>query len=300
TYSNPKSLLKISLGFPIRELQKMFSSSQFEPNSAFSGGGFMSSQPSQAYESSSSAAKNREFQGLVPVTVKQITECFQSGGEKSGLVINGISLTNVSLVGLVCDKDVSKVTEVRFTLDDGTGRIDCKRWVNETFDAREMESVSDGTYVRLNGHLKTFQGKTQLLVFSVRPIMDFNQVTFHYIECIHFYSQNSESKGQQVGDVTQSVSTTFQGGSNTNQAAPLNPVVSSQNDGNGRKNIDDMILDYLKQPACTARQQGIHIDEIAQQLKIPKNKLESVIQSLEGDGLIYSTIDEYHFKHVEL
>jgi replication factor A2 len=78
-------------------------------------------------------------------------------------------------------------------------------------------------------------------------------------------------------------------------------VVSSQNnDGNGRKNLDDMILDYLKQPACTARQQGIHIDEIAQQLKIPKNKLEGVVQSLEGDGLIYSTIDEYHFKHVEL
>ncbi|CAE6006506.1 unnamed protein product [Arabidopsis arenosa] len=279
----------------------MFSSSQFEPNSAFSGGGFMSSQPSQAYESSSSTAKNREFQGLVPVTVKQITECFQTSGEKSGLVINGISLTNVSLVGLVCDKDVSKVTEVRFTLDDGTGRIDCKRWVNETFDAREMESVRDGTYVRVNGHLKTFQGKTQLLVFSVRPIMDFNEVTFHYIECIHFYSQNSESQGQQVGDVTQSVNTTFQGGSNTNQATPLNPVVSSQNnDGNGRKNLDDMILDYLKQPACTARQQGIHIDEIAQQLKVPKNKLEGVIQSLEGDGLIYSTIDEYHFKHVEL
>ncbi|KAL1194044.1 Replication protein A 32 kDa subunit A [Cardamine amara subsp. amara] len=285
----------------------MFSSSQFEPNSAFSGGGFMSSQPSQAYESSSSTAKNREFQGLVPVTVKQITECFQSGAEKSGLVINGISLTNVSLVGLVCDKDDSKVTEVRFILDDGTGRIDCKRWVNEAFDAGEMESVQDGTYVRLNGHLKTFQGKTQLLVFSVRPIIDFNEVTFHYIECIHFYSQNSESQGQQVGDATQSqianssVNTTFQGGSNTNQATPLNPVVSSQNnDGNGRKNLDDMILDYLKQPACTARQQGIHIDEIAQQLKIPKNKLEGVIQSLEGDGLIYSTIDEYHFKHVEL
>ncbi|KAL9282166.1 hypothetical protein AtEden1_Chr5g0127751 [Arabidopsis thaliana] len=34
----------------------------------------------------------------------------------------------VSLVGLMCDKDVSKVTLVRFTLDDGTGQFDCKRW----------------------------------------------------------------------------------------------------------------------------------------------------------------------------
>lgn len=24
--------------------------------------------------------------------------------------------------------------------------------------------------------------------------MDFNEVTFHYIECIHFYSQNSQSQ----------------------------------------------------------------------------------------------------------
>jgi hypothetical protein len=32
------------------------------------------------------------------VTVKQITECFQSSGEKSGLVINGISLTNVNTI----------------------------------------------------------------------------------------------------------------------------------------------------------------------------------------------------------
>lgn len=43
-------------------------------------------------------------------------------------VVMFLVLVQVSLVGLVCDKDISKVTEVRFALDDGTGRIDCKRW----------------------------------------------------------------------------------------------------------------------------------------------------------------------------
>ncbi|KAF3498400.1 hypothetical protein DY000_02057639 [Brassica cretica] len=34
--------------------------------------------------------------------------------------------------------------------------------------------------------------------------MDFIEVTFHYIECIHFYSKNSESQlGQQASEVTQ-------------------------------------------------------------------------------------------------
>ncbi|KAF3541605.1 hypothetical protein F2Q69_00024075 [Brassica cretica] len=44
-------------------------------------------------------------------------------------------------------EEFSKVTEVRLSLVDGTGGIDYKRRVNESFDAREME---DGTYVRLN------------------------------------------------------------------------------------------------------------------------------------------------------
>ncbi|KAF2534022.1 hypothetical protein F2Q70_00029847 [Brassica cretica] len=40
----------------------------------------------------------------------------------------------------VSDEDFSKVTEVRFSLVDGTGGIDYKRRVNESFDTREMES----------------------------------------------------------------------------------------------------------------------------------------------------------------
>ncbi|KAF2551747.1 hypothetical protein F2Q68_00034316 [Brassica cretica] len=46
----------------------------------------------------------------------------------------------VDLDGHLGDEDFSKVTEVRFSLVDGTGGIDYKRRVNECFDAREMES----------------------------------------------------------------------------------------------------------------------------------------------------------------
>jgi hypothetical protein len=39
--------------------------------------------------------KNRDSQGLVPVTVKQISEASHSGDEKSNFSINGVDLTNV-------------------------------------------------------------------------------------------------------------------------------------------------------------------------------------------------------------
>ncbi|CAN6916548.1 unnamed protein product [Brassica oleracea var. botrytis] len=48
-------------------------------------------------------------------------------------------------------------------------------------------------------------GDMELMYVSiVRPIMDYIEVTFHYIECIHFYSKNFESQlGQQASEVTQ-------------------------------------------------------------------------------------------------
>lgn len=55
--------------------------------------------------------QSRETQGLVPVTVKQISEASQSGDEKSTFVINGVDVANVcSLVAFdvfLSTKDIS-------------------------------------------------------------------------------------------------------------------------------------------------------------------------------------------------
>ncbi|PNX95747.1 replication factor A protein 2 [Trifolium pratense] len=126
----------------------------------------MSSQPN---DSSPAPTKNRDSQGLVPVTVKQISEASHSGDEKSNFSINGVDLTNVTLVGIVHEK-AERNTDVNFVLDDGTGRITCRRWINETFDTKEMEEVLNGNYVRVYGHLKSFQGVRQLTAFSVRHV----------------------------------------------------------------------------------------------------------------------------------
>ncbi|GLT52889.1 hypothetical protein SLA2020_261990 [Shorea laevis] len=192
----------------------MFSSTQFDANSAFSGGGFTFSQQSQPSDSDPLwrnqtgfmcfalshgvslcpsffwwGLQSRETQGLVPVTVKQISEASQSGDEKSTFVINGVDVANVTLVGMVFDK-VGRNTDVGFNLDDGTGRIGCRRWMNENFDTIEMEKILDGMYVRVNGHLKSFKGVKQLVAFSVRPVTNFDEVAFHFIDCIHNHLQS--------------------------------------------------------------------------------------------------------------
>ncbi|KAJ0974376.1 hypothetical protein J5N97_016341 [Dioscorea zingiberensis] len=171
----------------------------------FSGGGFMPSQATQTPESGFS--KSRGVQGVIPLTVKQISEAYHSNDDKSNFIVDGVEAGNVRLLGLVMNK-AERVTDVTFTLDDGTGRIDVNRWVNETSDTNEMAVIQNGMYVVINGSLKGFQGKKHVVAFSVRPVVDFNHITLHFIECIHVHLDNTRPKGAglaqaQTGSVVQ-------------------------------------------------------------------------------------------------
>jgi replication factor A2 len=101
----------------------------------------------------------------------------------------------VRLVGRMLNK-LDRVTDVSFTLDDGTGRVPVNRWwdamyrfivlnklwiiswlctdfyfflrENDSTDTKEMADIQNGDYVIVNGGLKGFQGKRQVVAYSVR------------------------------------------------------------------------------------------------------------------------------------
>ncbi|CAO2816594.1 unnamed protein product [Amaranthus hypochondriacus] len=265
----------------------MFSQSQYD-------NGFTSSQLTQS-DSTPSPAKSRDPQGTIPVTVKQISQASPSStDDKSNFNIDGVNVTNVKLVGIIFDK-TEKVTDVSFTLDDGTGRIGCKRWLNEAFDRKQMEIIEDGMYVRLVGHLKSSRGNAEIVVFHMRPVSDFNEVTLHQVECIHQHLLNNKS---QKGDplppnlmTESSQNNPVKVESNTFQSS-----TSNQMSVDGLKDIDQRVLDFLQQSSSLAQEKGVHRDEIARHLKVPVEKIMESITCLEDEGLIYSTVDDFHFK----
>jgi len=136
-------------------------------NSLFGGGGFMPSQSTAVPESSGGVSKGRNAQTLLPLTVNQIVDAAQASDDKSNFAINGVEVSTVRLVGRMLGK-IERVTDVQFTLDDGTGKIDVNRWENESSDTKEMADVNDGNYVIVNGGLKGFQGKRRVVAYSVR------------------------------------------------------------------------------------------------------------------------------------
>lgn len=263
-------------------------------------GGFTSSQLTQSDSGPSPAAKSRDPQGVVPLTVKQISQASPSSADdKSSFQIDGVDVTNVKLVGMVFDK-TEKVTDVSFTLDDGTGRIGCRRWVNEAFDRRQMVAIENGIYVSLVGLLRTSKNNTEIVAFNVRPVSNFDEVTLHYVECIYQHMQNKKSQPRgdslsQSHTTESSQSTPVKSESNGFHSSPPNQF-SMQMSVDGLKDIDQRVLDYLQQPASLAQEKGVHRDEIARHLKLSVDKIMQSITCLEDEGLIYSTIDEFHFK----
>ncbi|OWM87013.1 hypothetical protein CDL15_Pgr016050 [Punica granatum] len=271
--------------------------SQFDGAAAFSGGGFMPSQTTQATDPSAfSPAKNRDSQSLLPVTVKQISAAVLSSDDRVNLLIDGIDVNNVTLMGKILNK-AERVTDVTFSLDDGTGRIECNKWFNESLDTNEAEGIWDGMYVRVHGHLKSFQGKRQLNVFSIRPVTDFNEITTHFIECIYVHVYNTKLQKSQGGLNMQPqmtnplTSTPFK----VQPVAPSNQF-SAQPVIDGLSHNIKMVLDCLQRPQYLKVIRGAHIDDVAQQLNLPLEKVKEAIHYLEEEGLVYSTTDEYHFK----
>ncbi|XP_078446653.1 replicon protein A2 isoform X2 [Wolffia australiana] len=232
---------------------------QMDGSSLFSGGGFMPSQATQVPDS-------------------------------------GVSPAKVTLVGLVTSK-VERVTDVSFTLDDGTGRIDINRWVNESSDANEMAKILNGMYVKVNGQLKGFHGKRHAVAFSIRPITDFNDITLHLIECIYVHLYNSGAKSGDTtdqrpisnpGSTYQSVGTGYQ--------APNSNQFSARSSGKGPDDVLNLVLEFFNDPANLKNEHGLHVDEVIRRLGLPPNKIKDAINYHVDVGHIYSTIDDYHFK----
>ncbi|XP_072968340.1 replication protein A 32 kDa subunit A-like [Typha angustifolia] len=267
----------------------MFSSSQIDA------GGFASSQSTQ--NSDSTVSKSRGATSTLPVTVKQISDAYQSSDDKSNFAIDGVSDTNIRLVGLVSNK-VQRSTDVTFTLDDCTGRIDFIRWLNDAYDSNEAASIQNGMYVSVTGSLKGFHEKKRGVAFSTRPVVDYNEVTLHFIQCIHMHLENTKSKvGGPAPTLASSVTgTSFSNGSKEHQT-PLSYQASGPKETDGSEtDIYKLVLNVFQDPASLDNEHGLHVDEVVRRLGIPINKIKEAIDYHVDVGHIYSTIDDYHFK----
>nr|XP_028598584.1 replication protein A 32 kDa subunit isoform X3 [Podarcis muralis] len=172
--------------------------------------------------------------------------------------------------------------------------------VDDAFRVRDVELsqeagsenvvVPPGTYVKVLGHLRSFQNKKSLVAFKILPLEDMNEFTTHLLEVVNAHMilrkgnmPMSMKMPQPVGLMGMGNTSSYGG----NGALPVSGLTAHQT----------QILNLIKSSTSA---EGISLQDLQSQLRsINLPTLKKAVEFLSSEGHIYSTIDDEHFKSTD-
>lgn len=239
-------------------------------------GGF--SHDAEYSENNDHSQKPQGRTSLIPITIRQLNEATQHvpDGEFS---IHNLSLSLVSLVG-VLRKVENQTSAVSVTVEDGTGSIEIKRWIEEkeTSAAEQTEyfQAMENKYVHVTGVLKQFNQKKGVQQAKFTLITDHNQVLYHMLAAI---STHLEAQGLlNVNPLKSEGNGLFVGGD------------SGAAGGEGL-DVQDKIMGIITSNSLSMPE-GVPVSWISGTLGIPLDIILEKCQYLAEQGKIYQGYDE--------
>lgn len=158
-----------------------------------SGGGFTSNTFGAGTPDASQGQKTRrsyDEQTLIPVTIQMAMSAHPdpAGGDGSLLLEDGRKVASVKIVAAVRSVDAQS-TNVVYELEDGTGLLDAKQWLDDN-DCQALQEIRDACmkehiYIKVIGQIKDYEGKKLLVANSVRPLSTANELTHHMLQVVH-------------------------------------------------------------------------------------------------------------------
>ena len=88
-------------------------------------------------------------------------------------------------------------TNIVYKIDDMTAApMDVRQWADTDDASGENTVVPPETYVKVAGHLRSFQNKKSLVAFKIMPLEDMNEFTTHILEVVNAHMILSQSNSQ--------------------------------------------------------------------------------------------------------
>lgn len=210
---------------------------------------------------------------LSPVTIKQINDASQPVPDGE-FVINNVSLNMVSFVGVV-RKVENQTSALTITIEDGTGSVDVRKWMDEKVasPAEEAErfNAMENKYVYVTGALKEFSQKKSIQHATIREILDHNEVLYHMLYAI---ANHLEAEGLLGVKKEQGLF-----------------VLESAGNGNASLDVLDRIMATIAANAATMLE-GVPVLWISNTLNVGEDVVRSKCQELLEMGKIYQGYDE--------
>ena len=88
-------------------------------------------------------------------------------------------------------------TNIVYKTDDVTAApMDVRQWADTDDASGENTVVPPETYVKVAGHLRSFQNKKSLVAFKIMPLEDMNEFTTRILEVVNAHMMLSKSNSQ--------------------------------------------------------------------------------------------------------
>jgi replication factor A2 len=261
------------------------------------GGGGGASQNSGGGDKRNSRAYDE--QTVIPVSIQMANKATldPSNVEKSALLLqDGRPLHTVCLVGAVRSVE-DQSTNVLYTIEDGTGTMDVKQWLDDNDSSMMLqmrkETTKEGIYVKVLGEIKDYEGKKLVVARSVRPLSTGNELTHHLLEVI--YSGETFQRADSIIAPQSSmmgVGTMNHLGSNSGGMK----MMMGHNPTNSFEGLKDRIYATMRDND-NGSEEGISIEQTIQLLPdVQQVEIRKIVTILSEEGQIYSTVSENHYK----
>ncbi|XP_077193229.1 replication protein A 32 kDa subunit isoform X2 [Paroedura picta] len=253
------------------------------------GGGYTESPGGFGSQATQGEKKSRSrSQNLVPCTVSQLLSAEQI---EEVFKVQGVEISQVVIMGIIRQAEKAP-TNILYKVDDMTAApMDVRQWVDTDEAGSENVVVPPGTYVKVVGHLRSFQNKKSLVAFKLMPLEDMNMLTTHMLEVVNAHmSLRKESL----------LSTSMLG---SRSFAPSGMANASRYGGSlsmpvsGLSPHQSQVLNLIKSCMST---EGISLQELKSQLhNMNVATIKKAVEFLSSEGHIYSTVDDEHFKSTD-
>ncbi|KYO48155.1 replication protein A 32 kDa subunit isoform X1 [Alligator mississippiensis] len=224
-------------------------------------------------------------QNIVPCTVSQL---FSAQQVDETFQVRDVEISQVLIMGLIRQAEKAP-TNILYKVDDMTAApMDVRQWVDTDEAGSENIVVPPGTYVKVAGHLRSFQNKKSLVAFKIKPLENMNEFTTHLLEIVnaHMILRKQTKEGSKM---LQSLSSSGMGTVSYGGMSNL-PV-------NGLTVHQSQVLNLIK--TCSLPE-GMSLQDLQSQLhNINMTTIKQAVEFLSSEGHIYSTVDDEHYRSTD-
>ncbi|OXB74759.1 UNVERIFIED_CONTAM: hypothetical protein H355_003646 [Colinus virginianus] len=268
-------------------------------------GGFSSPTGAQAEKKQRSRS-----QSIVPCTVSQLLAAEQVD---EAFRIHDVEISQVTVVGIVRHAEKAP-TNILYKVDDMTAApMDVRQWVDTDEAGSENIVVPPGTYVKVAGHLRSFQNKKSLVAFKIMPLENMNEFTTHILETVNAHMilrknlmvcrRPSPSPRGFAAACAALFLLQLQSASRAPQSFTSAGISDVGGYGGGSLPVNGLtahqsqVLNLIKN--CHSPE-GMSLQELKLQLhNVSITTIKQAVEFLSSEGHIYSTVDDDHYKSTD-